>query len=460
MPLVWDHYKRSRARIKAKLKPLSRLGTLYFYDYNKNTWPATGFAQNWQWDSDYAFLERQATYDELHKGPPWKEGGPFASMRLTSITPYAIQGFNTYLGLNYDKFNWKKYVGGFSPPRAFVWGSPDFTNDWANVSPSSTLWMDLTAYRNQVYSRLRPHLEKASSYVFLAEGRFSGEDSVRMLHSTASRFHDVWKRAGGSTTARLMTPNKVAEDFLNHQFGWAPFLSDMQKLNKAYDDHSFYLSQIRDRNGKWTRHRATLQETSTEVREAQGLGWGGVQPVLSEPDFMSPQVNGVRWEVLTRQTIKVAAQGSFTYYRPEFDIGERMHSAYGNGAEAYHAINRQLLLYGLRVTPSNVYRATPWTWLVDWFTGLDKHIDYLTDIALDGIAAKYMFLTGHIQTDKVFRLYLPFASPGKPLILEWHRIIDVKQREIGHTPYGFDLSWDSLTPRQIALLAAIGITRK
>jgi hypothetical protein len=430
---------------------------LYYYDYTNNRWPATGFPQDWQWNSDYPYVETQATYDETHKGPPWHDGGPFATIRVTSIKPFALQGFNTYNGVNLDKYNWKRYVGGFSPPRNTVWGDPNIDNIGGSVGISSNLWLNLAAYRSMVYPRLRPHLEKASSFVFLAEGKFSGEDSVRMLHSSASRFHDVWRTMGGNTRAKLMTPKKVSEDFLNHQFGWVPFLGDLGKLHKAYEDHSYFLSQIRERNGKWTRNRASILNTTSETREASGTGMLNIQPSLPTVDFFSFEP---RWEVIKAVTTSINCQGSFKYYRPEFDEGVYRHSAYGNGAEAYDSINRQLLLYGARVTPSNVYRATPWTWLIDWFTGFDKHVDYLTDIALDGVAAKYMFLTAHITTEKVFRIYLPFsASPG-PITLEWRRIIDVKQREIGNTPYGFDLSWDSLTPRQIALLAAIGITRK
>jgi hypothetical protein len=166
--------------------------------------------------------------------------------------------------------------------------------------------------------------------------------------------------------------------------------------------------------------------------------------------LFTPGVNPT-WEIRMREHSYVTAVGSYKYYRPEFDDSLPDYNS------AWNSINRDLTIFGLRVTPSNIYRATPWTWLADWVTDFSTNIDAMTDIAIDAVAARYLYVTRHQATEQILTQTLPFkdGTISAPWSISWNE----KARNGASTPYGFGLSWNLLSPRQLAILAALGITR-
>jgi hypothetical protein len=108
------------------------------------------------------------------------------------------------------------------------------------------------------------------------------------------------------------------------------------------------------------------------------------------------------------------------------------------------------------VNPSNIYKATPWTWAIDWFTHFGHNIDQMQD-QLDNIAFKYLYVTHHKITQYVFTQHLPLKDMGVQH-LTWTRVNETKQRREADSPFGFGLSWSQLSANQIAILAALGVT--
>jgi hypothetical protein len=46
-----------------------------------------------------------------------------------------------------------------------------------------------------------------------------------------------------------------------------------------------------------------------------------------------------------------------------------------------------------------------------------------------------------------------------PVTLQFQRSLHMKQRKLADSPYGFNAPWQSLSPKQWAILGAIGISR-
>lgn len=118
---------------------------------------------------------------------------------------------------------------------------------------------------------------------------------------------------------------------------------------------------------------------------------------------------------------------------------------------------RYMTLYGLRVNPSNIYKAIPWSWALDWISNAGDYVDQLTDIWSDSIAAEYFYVMHHLRVTRTLTITLPFVSGGVTFV--FHRYYDCKQRLEASGPYGFSLSWDNLSPRQLAIAGALGISR-
>jgi hypothetical protein len=396
------------------------------------------------------FAKLESCMDQIHAGPPYNSGGPFTKISI-EFPPQQVLGQGVYDSGSATRAIWGvgtgpiRYTGGFS--------NPNFQGDpvsYANVSQllgySSPLIPSLSGWSPQAFARTRPALEKAGFAVFAAEAR----DIPRMLSTSAEAFHDAWKAFGGSQTSIGMIPKKASNQFLNHQFGWLPFINDLRKFYHVYQNAASIKSRLTFENNRWIHRRATLLDDYQETLLASDVGMR-VEPA---GDYVSILLDGTpRWEVWERKASMITTSGVFKYYRPEFD------ATLPDYGSAFNTVQRQLTMYGARISPSNIYKAVPWTWLIDWFTDFGSVIDRAQDWALDSIVAKYLFLMRHETREVILKQYMPFKSGGART-LEFRRLTDVKIRRESDSPYGFGLSWDGLSPRQLAILAALGISRR
>lgn len=429
---------------------IAKLGTYFLRNTPGAPWtPAGGGIPDVTYNIsglNYPGRSAQITLDELHSGPPYKEGGPFRSLKIVSCEPYApVVGKGVYTRLD-DRV---KYVGGFRPPTSIQWGADLALGPYSTTLvlnspffPEPGLWGD------RAWNKAKPKIEKAGAGVFFAELR----DLPRMLKTTAGAFHDIWKTLNG-TFSSPMAPKKAANHFLNHQFGWVPFLSDIRKFYNVYQDSTNIIDRLSEENGQWIRKRVTLAEEKQRTRLNGGTG---IQ-LFPNTSFSQPATpwfsagSDASWELYEEISTYVSAVGKFRYYRPEFD---KTLPDYSSGLQN---LNRQLSIFGARVSPSNIYKATPWTWAIDWFANVDDYIDRVNDVQIDSISAQYFYLMQHQVVKRIFRQILPFQSGT--VVLKFVRLISTKQRTEGQSPYGFNLTWDNLSPRQIAIAGALGISK-
>jgi hypothetical protein len=117
-------------------------------------------------------------------------------------------------------------------------------------------------------------------------------------------------------------------------------------------------------------------------------------------------------------------------------------------------------LLGLSLTPDTVWNLTPWSWMVDWVSNAGDVVSNISDALFDGLVLRYGYMMEHTLTsDEYFFVgptgFQPTNGP-RPSSITLHH--EVKKR-VKATPYGFGLTWTSFTTRQLAILAALGITR-
>jgi hypothetical protein len=288
-------------------------------------------------------------------------------------------------------------------------------------------------------------LEKAGLAVAIAEVR----DIPHQLKTTAKGFHQVWHALGGSQVGKLMAPKNVADHFLNHQFGWVPFLKDLSDFSNVIQNSVEYASRIANENNHWVKRKAILVNDFTSQVIDKGVGLR----VIPNNDYVYGLLSGDPTFEITKDVLVYAtAMGKYKYYRPEFD---RDLAGYYS---IWAAARREATMLGLRVNPSNIYKATPWTWAIDWFTHFGRNVDRINDILEDSVAFKYLFLMHHRLETYTFSQTLPLKDGGTRTLV-WTRVIECKQRVEGASPYGIDLPWRDLSARQLAILGALGITR-
>lgn len=395
---------------------------------------------------------REITRDEIHRGPPFETGGPFTSIKLTrpqhTVLDSAIYRGGTYFG---DPTRRWKYIGGFYDP---LWILTDPVSEAVYNSLGysvSALFPDLATIGSAAYTKLRPRPEGVGLGVALAEAK----DMPRMLKTSAEAFHQSWQSirrpyALKQSVSKQMEPKSAANHFLNHHFGWVPFINDMLDLDSTYQNASALKAKIKRNNGNWVRRKR-----SDKILESETL-------VYSRTDIPGCQPRGYPYDTIYKpapysftihlqEITEVWYEGKFKSYLPEFDDSVPWsHTMHG-------AIMRDLTLYGAKISPTVVWKATPWSWLIDWFSNVQEGITRMEDWASDGVVSKYMYLMHHRQ--RFYKFQSKFeTTDGNMHTLVWYRKADIKRREAANANWGFALSGD-LNAKQIAILAALGLSR-
>lgn len=309
-----------------------------------------------------------------------------------------------------------------NPSNTYTW-VPGPT-DAAGLSSADSL-----AYRiglgATAISRCKPASPQASFAVFLAELVRDGVPSLLAKFDISSRL--AFFRSQGS-------------NYLNVEFGWKPFIGDLRKTAKALEEQTAILEDLRKNSGRSMRRQ---YEFPTEVTNT----------LIQENLYPWPYLTAYHWQqdgssLLTTVSKRSWFAGEFRYFYPPVNAAM---------VERLKRYTRTIL--GADVSPETLWNAAPWTWLADWFGNVGDVLANVSAINEDNLTMRYGYLmqeATHRRTwthhgVKTWYGTLPDTFSGSMTVSHKTRI--------GASPYGFGPTWDSFSPRQLAILAAIGITR-
>jgi len=429
------------------------LGTLRTRKYSDNSIVATTEV-NTGLSQTIATLER--TWDQINPGPPYRDGGQFVNIKA-QLPKAELLGEGIYRrNPNISPVYYVEYTGGFihtSWPSDPVPESNYIRVGWD--SPVNPLLIPhVSSDCSQVFSKLRPKLDKGSLGVAIAEAK----DLPRMLQTSSRALHDAWRSAGGHANGLRMHPKTAADNFINHQFGWVPFLSDLSKFIDIYKNAGKYIAQISRDNGTWRKRKRTMRTAESERVLVRNTGSAGLVPTgLTYDQMCTPRiVNGQNTygeHSITEHTSELEwAEGSFTFYHPDFAQTNR-----STIDSMLSQLNQHLVIHGARINPSVVYKATPWSWLIDWFSNVGDVIDNANAMQFDRVVARYLYLMNHYVRKIVFQGNRFFTSGDMRVTST--RYVEVKQRQDASNPFDVCLGGKDLTARQLAILGALGISR-
>ena len=252
-------------------------------------------------------------------------------------------------------------------------------------------------------------------------------------------------------------------EYLNIEFGIKPFLSELRSFAKNVKDSNEHLTKYRKGADKLL-HRQFVFDTETNVEETS-MGTRYPTPAL-ETTLMGPTAAPLAQGPVNRTVIKTVRRwfsGAFRYHVP---VGNDMVSRFARYQMEADA------LYGVALTPEVIYNLTPWSWAFDWVGNMGDVVTNVSAFLTDGLVMQY----GYVMEETHYDAYYTWDYSGgsyseatgvgttgrkagqvpPTLVQRLETITKVRRRA---TPYGFGLSWDGFSPRQLAILGAIGITR-
>lgn len=221
-------------------------------------------------------------------------------------------------------------------------------------------------------------------------------------------------------------------EYLNVEFGWKPLVSDLKKFAHAVRDHHEIIAGYRAGSNSKIRRRYQYPPSYT-----QAVLSGGAPMRPAKPSMVG---TGTTYE--TKET-RSWFSGAFRYYVP-------IHDDLFSRLERYNAYAGKLL--GLKLSPEVVWNLSPWSWAVDWFSDTGDIITNISNLGLDGMAMEY----GYSMRSTKKETTTSYTYSGRSGL---HRVTTVTKRRVPASPYGFNTTFDGLSNRQKAIVAALGLTR-
>lgn len=379
---------------------------------------STGQTHNY---SRVTYIKKESLLSSVgHPGPPFKKGGPFAMQRHTIVLSksrnvhlQSAAGSNRFLRTDYDGV----FVPKFTMPSYASIGMP-------------ALALDMVAQGTIGWARFKPGNPTASVGQFVAELR----DLPRLPFSRLKHFRDL------------------GSEYLNVEFGWKPFLSDLKRMYNTYKHYERQWAYLKRHAGdRGVRRGGTISSTQT-VSSTETTGDGSILYPALVTALYGP-LSQARKTVTTSIGSNIWFSAKYRYYLPAVP-----ESKWDRRATA--------ALFGYEPTPSLLYQVLPWSWLIDWFSSLGAMVDNLSSNAVDNLAAEYAFVMKHSwkQIDTVCSVPFKVGKLDGPIAIEpvtatMSEVSETKQRTAA-SPYGFGLTFPDLSTRQKAVISALGLSRR
>jgi len=241
---------------------------------------------------------------------------------------------------------------------------------------------------------------------------------------------------------------KVGDEYLNHEFGWAPLIKDLHAYANAVIKHEKLMRQFQRDSGRVVRRRFAFPD---EVSSSTGGAGSLVQFQVSETPWGGCFISGNDPTPLCRLTTtrKKWFSGAYQYF---------MHPSTNESMERVSvAAQKARLLLGLKLDPETVWNLSPWSWMADWVGNVGDNLANNSRLSSDSLVIRYGYMmvetstvmerTGTVQTRNHGDATISMVSSR------------VTKERFRATPYGFGLNPAGFSAQRWAILGALGLTR-
>jgi len=238
----------------------------------------------------------------------------------------------------------------------------------------------------------------------------------------------------------------VGGEYLNIEFGWKPFVSDLKSLASTVSKASKLIEQYEKGSGRPIgRHYEFPVERSTTVTYEGGKAmYPPIDSTLISSTVLATQ--GTETETFRRYWF----EGVYSYYLPTASSAVEKMKKYASEAEK---------LLGLKITPEVLWNLAPWSWLADWLFNYGELISNLTNLSKDNCLLRrgYIMCTTYTKSTVTHPGWtLKGFGPTGPTSITLETKAKSRRRA---SPWGFGVTFEGFSPRQIAILSALGISR-
>jgi hypothetical protein len=297
-------------------------------------------------------------------------------------------------------------------------GPAGWTGDNLN-RPSSPSDSTLLSHGTTMVARSLPNNPSSDIIVGMAEVAREGVPSIIGLQTMRSRAHAA--RNAGS-------------EYLNVEFGWKPLVSEVRSLATSVRDSEAIWSNYR----KGSSHKTRVGYHLDDDIDTVSYTGGGFLPI---PNRYNRFLQGTKTVAMTNHTW---FKGAFKYFVPTpTDFDSKM---------SYWSSQASKIL-GVRMDPEVLWNLAPWSWAVDWFSNTGDVLHNISLLGKDGLVMQYGYAMSEQKLSKS-----AYASDVGFGVYCSNESVSKRCRRLPANPYGFGVTISSLSARQVAIIAALGLS--
>jgi hypothetical protein len=248
---------------------------------------------------------------------------------------------------------------------------------------------------------------------------------------------------------RIKRFRDLGSDYLNVEFAWKPFVSDIRKFLYAIKNSHEILDQYERDSGRIIRRGYKFPPIVATYGPGVLNPYQPAQPAGMVPQFWRNQ-SAPLMEVDT-STKRYWFKGAFTYYLARGD------STFGKMERWAQEADK---LLGIKITPDVLWNLAPWSWFSDWIFNFGDVLSNVTAFSSDGLTMPYGYIMAELSWKR--RLYMDGIqfSDGVQRDRIWQDFTTTVKSRQKATPYGFGLNPTvDFTARQWAILGALGLSQ-
>jgi hypothetical protein len=235
-------------------------------------------------------------------------------------------------------------------------------------------------------------------------------------------------------------------EFLNWNFAIVPTVADVQSLNYALENYERIVAQYLRDADRLVRRKTRPYDLPEEVTSSV------VMTVPSTSKGRAVTINLASGSpictITKRINRKVWYAGAFKYHVPK-DV-----------SDFELTLLKFMRVFGIAPSPQDVWELLPFSWLADYFTNGGNAIRHFFLQSTEGAAQVYGYVMceSKVETTYVWRGTLRINNVDTPSSITAVVRKTIKQR-VRVSPFGVHFTGLSLTPKQLAILASLGIAK-
>jgi len=378
----------------------------------------------------------------------YRSGGPWVQYKQTLLRTDngSYTTFRPHWGVAYDG----SYICSDGSDNSNVHGllGHDFDNQ--------SLQDDAFGFGAQAMGALSPDKPDFTALAALYELRDPLHEIKAGLQSLRKRVRDEQRRL--RKRGHKSVSSNAAEFYLAEQFGWLPFFSDIKNFFDAFEKKDKHAQQI-IRDARRPIKRSRILQASTTKNDSWdseiypvSLGSYQANPIMF-PSHVSqcyPRYLQCAIKTRTYYETRTWTEGKSSYFLPKMP-------------PELLAVEVSQRLLGFNLTPTQVYSVIPWSWLVDYFTGLGDFMRAVSPGVADLVVFEYAYVMRETlavrETEASQYTYSNVSGDQAQQHIAVRKQVSSTKTRANASVLGFGFKDASLTARQTAILGALGLSR-